>query len=557
MATRYWIGGSGTWSSSSTTNWSANSGGAGGASAPTSSDDVVFDNNSDTGAGFTVTISTSAVCRSLDASALDQVMTIAGTAAWSVHGSLLFHPTNINITYTGALTFRSTTSITINANGVPFLGDVNFNGVGGTFVLQENLSTAANKFLNLINGTLDINGKTFVAGICWVTATSGLRGIAFNGGKIQITGSGTTVWNGLNLTDFSVSGDPVVEFTYNGGTGTRTIRHGETAGTEANAISAFITAGTDTVAILNSAKLKTLDFTGFSGSNADSARTIYGNLVFSSTATFTTTNNTYTLAASSGNQKIKTNGATVVSNIAVNSSGTTVQLDDNLTMSPNVLTLTSGTLNVNGFNYTASAFSSSNANTRTLNFGSGGVMNISGSSTNAWQCGTATNLTVTGSGTINMTSASAKTFSGGGAAYTGATLNQGGAGALTITGANTFANITNTVQPATITFPASTTTTVGIFTASGTPAGQITLNSSTAATQATISTLDSRPVTASYVSIQDIAATGKSDWYADTGRGAVDLGNNTGWQFIPLAVRRVIHGVTRNIIRPIMYPDLV
>lgn len=199
MATRYWVGGSGTWSSSSTTNWSATSGGSGGASAPTSSDDVVFDDNSDTGASFTVTVSTGAVCHSLDAYALDQVMTIAGTVALSVHGSLLFHPTNVNITYTGALTFRATTSITINANGVAFLGDVNFNGAGGTFVLQEHIATAANKFFNLINGTLDLNGKTFVAGICWVTAASGVRSIAFNGGKIQVTGSGTTVYN-LDIT---------------------------------------------------------------------------------------------------------------------------------------------------------------------------------------------------------------------------------------------------------------------------------------------------------------------------------------------------------------------
>ena len=32
-------------------------------------------------------------------------------------------------------------------------------------------------------------------------------------------------------------------------------------------------------------------------------------------------------------------------------------------------------------------------------------------------------------------------------------LNQGGAGALSITGANSFDNITNSVQPATVTFP--------------------------------------------------------------------------------------------------------
>jgi hypothetical protein len=42
MADRYWVGGAGTWDTSSTANWSATSGGAAGASAPTSSDNVFF-----------------------------------------------------------------------------------------------------------------------------------------------------------------------------------------------------------------------------------------------------------------------------------------------------------------------------------------------------------------------------------------------------------------------------------------------------------------------------------------------------------------------------------
>ena len=55
MADRYWVGGSGTWSS--TTKWSATSGGASGASVPTTADNVIFDANSDAGLGaITVTL---------------------------------------------------------------------------------------------------------------------------------------------------------------------------------------------------------------------------------------------------------------------------------------------------------------------------------------------------------------------------------------------------------------------------------------------------------------------------------------------------------------------
>jgi hypothetical protein len=60
MATRYWVGGTGTWDASTTGNWSATSGGSGGASAPTSADDVII--NSSSGAG-TITIG-NAICLS-------------------------------------------------------------------------------------------------------------------------------------------------------------------------------------------------------------------------------------------------------------------------------------------------------------------------------------------------------------------------------------------------------------------------------------------------------------------------------------------------------------
>lgn len=59
MATRYWVGGSGTWNASSTSNWSTTSNGSPGASAPTSVDTVVFDSSSGSG---TVTVAPGAAC---------------------------------------------------------------------------------------------------------------------------------------------------------------------------------------------------------------------------------------------------------------------------------------------------------------------------------------------------------------------------------------------------------------------------------------------------------------------------------------------------------------
>jgi len=56
MATFYWVGGSGTWDGSSTTNWSLTSGGAGGAGVPNSATDDVIFNSASSGASYVVTV---------------------------------------------------------------------------------------------------------------------------------------------------------------------------------------------------------------------------------------------------------------------------------------------------------------------------------------------------------------------------------------------------------------------------------------------------------------------------------------------------------------------
>lgn len=61
MANRYWVGNGGTWDASDTAHWSLTSGGTPGASAPTSSDRAIFDANSFTTTGQTVTYNSSRV----------------------------------------------------------------------------------------------------------------------------------------------------------------------------------------------------------------------------------------------------------------------------------------------------------------------------------------------------------------------------------------------------------------------------------------------------------------------------------------------------------------
>lgn len=85
MANRYWVGGSGTWDTTSTTHWATTSGGAGGASVPTIADAVIFDSASITGGSYTVTLQSGVTlsCASLSMSSA------SGTGAITTSGTTL------------------------------------------------------------------------------------------------------------------------------------------------------------------------------------------------------------------------------------------------------------------------------------------------------------------------------------------------------------------------------------------------------------------------------------------------------------------------------------
>jgi hypothetical protein len=202
--------------------------------------------------------------------------------------------------------------------------------------------------------------------------------------------------------------------------------------------------------------------------------------------------NIYTMTFSGrGSQLLTSAGRTIPHVISVDSPSGSVTLQDGLTLSfssATVLTITQGTFNASTYNVTLTGsnagVSSNNSNTRTIAVGSG-TWTVPGPGT-IWQATTATNLTVTGTGTISLTNAGAKTFAGGNISYSGITLNQGGLGALSITGNNTFANITKTAVGATTISLSGTTQRVGAFTATGTAGNLLTITGTSAGVPATL-----------------------------------------------------------------------
>jgi hypothetical protein len=237
-----------------------------------------------------------------------------------------------------------------------------------------------------------------------------------------------------------------------------------------------------------------------------------------------------------GSQTITSATRSFTCAIVVDSPGGTVTLQDALTnalAASDAMVLTNGTLDLNGQTLTSTFLTATGTKNLTFN---GGTFLVTASGATAFNNAVPTGFTTTagtGTGTINLTSASAKTFVGGGSTYN-CTLNQGGAGALTLTGSNTFNNITNTygsTGATTITFPASATTTVANFTASGTAGRLLTINSSSSGIRATLSKA-SGAVSVSYLNLKDSAATGGASWTATL---STDGGNNTGWNGISSA----------------------
>ena len=218
MSTRYWVGGSGNWDATTTTNWAASSGGAGGASAPTSADDVVFDANSNTGtSAFTVTVTgtsaSPANCANFSTSALDGAMTLSlgATAQLSCYASMTLPATNFTWSGTAGCSvyFVSTsTGNTLTTNGVTLTNTISvFAGVGGAWTLGSALT---------VNSGVYVNAGTFNTNNFNITTSGLVRNINTGATTINLGSSTITV---SSVTPVSLI---TTNLTFNAGTSTIT-----------------------------------------------------------------------------------------------------------------------------------------------------------------------------------------------------------------------------------------------------------------------------------------------------------------------------------------------
>lgn len=130
---------------------------------PTSSDDVIFDSNSGTG-----TVTVNAIANMRDCTfAQTQLITLTNAAyAFNIYGNWTLCDNaylNTSFTGTGYVYLKATTSVNITSNGCTMAWNrLYFDGVGGSFTIQDNMNTAASIYM--LNGTLIGDNKTITTG---------------------------------------------------------------------------------------------------------------------------------------------------------------------------------------------------------------------------------------------------------------------------------------------------------------------------------------------------------------------------------------------------------
>jgi hypothetical protein len=254
------------------------------------------------------------------------------------------------------LTFTGTGSQTITTAGETIDCPITFNGVGGTWQLQDALTSGATRTCTLTNGTLDLNDYTLTTGI-FSSSNSNARTLAFGStGSIILTSASTTadvtVFNTSNSVNFTVTGVNQQVFVIgNPSSFTRSILSGliTSGGTQDNAVSLYINNGSDTINLgTNNSVFKNLIFyNGFFGTlSANVAPYIYKNFQLSSNMTITGGTNAWTFKAiTDGFFGITTNSITINNPITFDGIGGSWRFDDSLNLeSTQPLILINGTI---------------------------------------------------------------------------------------------------------------------------------------------------------------------------------------------------------------------
>ncbi len=448
---------------------------------------------------------------------------------------------NVSVSYTGTGTYNSLSLGNSYYN-------LTFNGAG-TWNLNSDLTVTND--LTLTQGTLDLNSRNLAVTNNFVVGASGnlrLQGsetvsaIDTNNGTVTYYGAGnyTAASGGL------VTGDTYNNLVFNG-PGTWELDNNLTVNNNLT-----LTQGTVDINAHNLAVTTNFSIGATGNLRLQGAETV---------STINTNNGTVTYDGA-GNYTAAAGGLVAgdtYNNLVFNGSGTWA-LDNNLTVN-NSLTLTQGTLDLEGRNLSVTGTFSNDAalrlqNTETITFTSGfdtnsGTVIYDGAGTygalRAAMGNDYHNLTLTGAGTYNL----GGVINVEGDFSNTATLNHSGTLILdnasvtsNINGSSTFNNLTINAGK-TVRFAAATTTSVtGTFSAQGVALNQITLSSQTPGQTWNINP-NAPGALLDYLNIQDSINT---SGVLLNPANSVNLGNTTLWFPVPVVADQNTASVSQGVI---------
>jgi hypothetical protein len=185
MANRFWVGGTGTWNSSSSAFWAATSGAAGGQSVPGTGDTVTFDGSS---GGGTVTV---------DSPNGAGVVTVQSITMGAFTGTLDFatNDNNVTLTVTPGLSCTGTGTRTLNMGDGTWTISVGGNNTAFTFGTTTGLTLNAGASTIALTGT---GGKVCNPGAAAITFYNLSLAADTTGGATHLNTAG--LWNSIAIT---------------------------------------------------------------------------------------------------------------------------------------------------------------------------------------------------------------------------------------------------------------------------------------------------------------------------------------------------------------------
>lgn len=206
MASRFWVGGAGTWDASSTAHWSASSGGGSGASVPGVSDQVIFDANSGTGA--VVGSAGSTQCDTLTTTGSSAALTFSGNGPAVANNITLGQNLGLGLSATGFNT--GTLTITSNGFSIGSLVIGNVNGLTNcNYVLADDMTISPGNLglsQGLNTGTTGFNANNHNVSAAAITRSgTPILNVTMGSGTWTLSGQSGTLWDLNGTTNLSVT----------------------------------------------------------------------------------------------------------------------------------------------------------------------------------------------------------------------------------------------------------------------------------------------------------------------------------------------------------------